>query len=403
MRYLVLFLCLVGVAWAQETPLSAEEAVRQALLQNPNVQALYRQVDISQADLDQASLLVNPMFSVSVRFPDQGGLPTNTEFGLSWNLLDLLRRGDREELASTQLRQARFQVEDSLLDFTRMVRTEFYSLQMQKQSVDQREIILQAASAILELHRRQFQAGNIPEVALAQQQAAETEARIALEQSRFQLDQKQAELNMLMGRSPEQPVEVARLSDIPDQDPPLEGLTQKALELRPDLALARLEIEADQKALTLESGGLIDEINFGVSSETDSEAAGPTVTGPSLEFPVPLFDRKQGKVAHFRAKTEQSRSLLAARELRVRTEVQVSYSKLAAARRRVERLRDELVPQRRRILLLSRPYYDSMLLGVYPLLQFRQDLAQARLELIDAIATYWTARADLERTVGGPL
>ncbi len=401
--FLALTLCAGAQTHDQTGGMTADEAVGKALLENPSVQALYRQVEISQADLDQASLLVNPMFEASVRFPDQGGLPTNTEFMLSWNLLDLLRRGDRAELADTELRQARFQVEDELLDFSREVKAQFYHVQSQRQSVDQLDIVLQAASAALELHKRQFQAGNIPQVALAQQEAAETEARIALEQARFRLEQEQAELNMLMGQPPDQPVQVARLSDIPEHEIALEGLESKALANRPDVALARLEIEAAEKSLTLESGGLIDDITFGVSSETDSEAGGPTVTGPSVSFPVPLFDRKQGKVAHFRARAEQGRSLLAARELRAKTEVRVAYSKLEAARRKVERLRDELVPKRRQILLLSRPYYDSMLLGVYPLLQFRQDLAQARLELIEAIADYWTARAGLERAVGGKL
>lgn len=387
---------------AEPAGISADEALEQALRQNPRVQALYRQVDVSQADLDQASLLVNPVFSASVRFPDQGGLPTNTEFELSWNLLDLLRVGDRADLADTQLHQARLEVQDQLLDFSREVKTRFYGVQKQKQSVDQLEIVLQAASAATELHRRQFRAGNIPQVALAQQEAAETEARIALEQARFVLEQEQAELSLLMGR-PGSEVQVARLSDIPDQDVAQEGLLEKALGQRPDLQLARLEIEADQRSLMLESGGLIDDITFGVSRETEAETGGPIVTGPSLQFPVPLFDRKQGKVARFRAKTEQSKQLLQAREQRVATEVRVAYSKLQAARLKVERLRDELVPKRRQILLLSRPYYDSMLLGVYPLLQFRQDLAHARLELIDAIATYWMARADLERVVGGKL
>jgi cobalt-zinc-cadmium efflux system outer membrane protein len=411
LRNLLVLLLLVSLARAEpsavETLLSREltsdSAVQVALLNNPAVQALYRQVDISQADLEQASLLVNPVFSTSVRFPDQSGLPTNTEFGLSWNLLDLLRRGDREAVASTQLRQARLEVEDRLLEFRQEVQEAYYHYQAHRQSVDQLEIVLQASHAARELHQRQYKAGNIPQVALAQAEAVELDARIQLDQARYRLEQHQVRLNLLLGLAPERKLEVSKLSDIPTQEVALEGLEERALKDRPDLAVARLEVEADQQNLTLEAGGLLDEVSFDVSRESEAEAGGPIVTGPGLQFPVPIFDRRQGRVEHYRAKTEQSRQLLDSRQQRVRSEVRIAISQLAAARLKVEQLRDQMIPKRRQILLLSRPYYDSMLLGIYQLLELRQDLARARLELLEAIADYWSARAHLERTIGGRL
>ncbi len=405
--WLLLSLALAGAEPSVVDALLAREltpdaAVQVALLQNPAVQALYSQVNISQADLEQASLLVNPVFSTSVRFPDQAE-PVNTEFGLSWNLLDLLRRADREQVASTQLRQARLEVEDRLLEFRQEVQEAYFHYQAQRQSVDQLEIVLQASHAASELHRRQYKAGNVPQVALAQAEAMELEARIALDQARYRLEQDQVRLNLLLGLAPERTLQVSKLSDIPQQEIALEGLEQRALNSRPDLEVARLEVEADQQNLKLEAGGLLDEVSFGVSRETEAEAGGPIVTGPDVQFPVPLFDRRQGRVAHYRAKTDQSRQLLDSRRQKVRAEVRIAFSQLAAARLKVEQLRDQMIPKRRQILLLSRPYYDSMLLGVYPLLQLRQDLARTRLELLEAIADYWSARAHLERTVGGRL
>lgn len=397
---LIIILLLPSLAQPDED-LTVEQAVALALRQNPAMAALAREVDLAEAERLQASRLVNPVFSASVRFPEGGG-PLNTEFGLSWNLLDLLRRGQRDEVASMRVRQERLELEDQILALTFEVREAFYQLQLLRQSVDQLDIVAEAADAATELHRRQFQAGNIPEVALAQQQAAQLEARIQAEQARFRRDQACIRLNTLLGRGPGEAIQVARLSDLPESDALAPDLEALALRNRPDLKLAELEVEADRRSLALESGGLLDEVSFGVSREAEPEAGGVVVTGPELEFPVPLFDRRQGQVARFRAKIDQSQRLLESGRQRARAEVLVAASQLRAARLRVERLSTEMIPKRRQILLLSRPYYDSMLLGVYPLLQMRQDLARARLELLEALADYWTARAHLERELGGP-
>jgi outer membrane protein, heavy metal efflux system len=49
--------------------LTAEDAVQIALLNNRDLQALYSDLGIAQADLVQAGLLGNPIFDAAVMFP----------------------------------------------------------------------------------------------------------------------------------------------------------------------------------------------------------------------------------------------------------------------------------------------------------------------------------------------
>lgn len=401
MRWIVLILWLLASVARGEEELTLSQAVELALRQNPAMAALAAEVDIAEAERLEASRLVNPVFSASVRFPDGTGGPLNTEFGLSWNVLDLLRRGQRDEVASTRVQQERLRLADEVLALSFEVSEAYYQLQLRQQALEQLDIVVQAAVAATELHRRQFEAGNIPKVALAQQEAAELEARIESEQARFRLEQALVGLNTLLGRPPEATTRVPRLAELPEKDILPSDLEAFALRSRPDLKLAELEVEAARQTLALESGGLLDEVSLGVTREAEPEAGGLVVTGPELQLPVPIFDRRQGQVARSRAEIEQSAQSLASLRLRARGEVLVAASQLRAARLRAERLGAEMIPKRRQILLLSRPYFDSMLLGVYPLLAMRQDLARTRLELIEAVADYWTARARLERVLGG--
>ena len=47
--------------------------------------------------------------------------------------------------------------------------------------------------------------------------------------------------------------------------------------------------------------------------------------------------------------------------------------------------------------------YNGMFVGVFQLLQARRDQIDAAREYIEALRDYWTARANLERAVGGRL
>src|SRR2546421_10285864 len=55
--------------------LTADSAVQIALLNNPRLQATYAELGIAQADLVQAGLLSNPVFSAGVRVPKYHALP----------------------------------------------------------------------------------------------------------------------------------------------------------------------------------------------------------------------------------------------------------------------------------------------------------------------------------------
>ena len=53
--------------------LTADDAVQIALLNNRELQAVYSDLGVAQADLVQAGLLNNPIFDAAVMFPTSGG------------------------------------------------------------------------------------------------------------------------------------------------------------------------------------------------------------------------------------------------------------------------------------------------------------------------------------------
>src|SRR5207245_3618874 len=68
--------------------LTADRAVQVALLNNRNLQALYAELGVAQADLVQAGLLKNPVFDGAVRFLVGGG-PAKLDLSAAMDFLEI--------------------------------------------------------------------------------------------------------------------------------------------------------------------------------------------------------------------------------------------------------------------------------------------------------------------------
>jgi outer membrane protein, heavy metal efflux system len=63
-------------------PLTADGAIQVALLNNRELQAMYAELGVAQADLVEAGLLANPVFDGAVLFPVAGG-PVKAELNVA--------------------------------------------------------------------------------------------------------------------------------------------------------------------------------------------------------------------------------------------------------------------------------------------------------------------------------
>jgi outer membrane protein, heavy metal efflux system len=123
--------------------------------------------------------------------------------------------------------------------------------------------------------------------------------------------------------------------------------------------------------------------------------------GPSVAFEIPLFDQRQAQIAKLEAMMRQAENELRALAIDVRADVRAAQARVLIARGIVEEYGKIVVPIRENIVRFSQEQYDAMLLGVYQLIQAKQNEFAAYREYIEALRDYWIARSDLERAVGG--
>ena len=92
---------------------------------------------------------------------------------------------------------------------------------------------------------------------------------------------------------------------------------------------------------------------------------------------------------------------MSALESEASSQLRAARATLAEARARAEYYRDVIVPRRTRIVELTKLEHNAMLVGVFQLLQAKQNEMQARRDFIEAQREYWSARTDLDRALQG--
>lgn len=384
--------------------MTADAAVQVALLNNRTVQATYEELGVAQAELVQAGLLKNPVFSVLARFPEAGKGSANVELSVSQDFIELLSVPLRKAVAAAQYDAAKARVTGEIVNLTADVRQAFYRVQGAQQMAEMRRSVVAATGASLDARKRLREAGNITDLELANEQALHGQAKVDLARAEAELVKDRERLLALLGLwGPEANIRIAeRLPDLPPVDAGLDHVEALAARQRLDLAAAVTDLNA-----TYRSFGLTRQFTWlngtELSVDAEHETDGTWITGPGLSLPIPIFDTGAAQVSIARSRVRQATARLYALAVQIRSDARAARAGMLAARERADYYRTSLVPLRRRITQQTQLQYNAMILGVFQLLQAKRDEIDAGRDYIEAIQDYWLARTELERAVGGRL
>ncbi|HEX2229425.1 MAG TPA: TolC family protein [Candidatus Binatia bacterium] len=386
-----------------EGKLTAEQAVQVGLLNNRELQAAYSDLGIAQADLVQAGLLNNPIFDASVMFPVSGGGRPDLELSAAMNFLNIFYIPLRRRVAAARFEEVKTRVTGSVLDFAGRVRSAFYRYQAAEQMLELRQAIVQALDASFEIARRLSAAGNITDLDLARERAQFETSKLALRSAEVAVRQNREELNILMGLWGKQTQWQSdqRLPEIPEQPVKTEHLERLALEKSMDLLNARQRIMLAGNQLGFNRWtALLPELHTGALGEREE---GSWELGPTLEFPIPLFDRGQARVGRAAAELRSAQQQYYAFAVRIRSTARAVQDRMEGARDRALYYRDILLPLHERIVNEAQLQYNAMQLGPRQLLNAREQQIETAAAYIEALREYWLARGNIGQLIAGRL
>src|SRR5881398_1590031 len=388
-----------AVASLLSGPLTAGSAVQVALLNNHKLQATYEELGIAQADLVEAGLLRNPIFTFERRFPGQA-----LEADLLKEFIDILLLPLRKRIAQAQFEAAKLRVGHEILSVAAEVRAAIYEHQGDQQLVDLRKSVADATERAAETALKMNEAGNLRDLDLASEQASHAQAKIELAKAQSEAVQTREKLNKLMGAFGTQTnwTVALRLPELSGGEVSTSQLESRAVQQRLDLAAARQEFIAQARSLGIaRADAILQQAEFGAHYER--EISGEYAVGPSVNVPIPIFNQGQAAVARSSAKLRQSEQRYLALAADIRSDVRAARDKMLLSRRQVEYFKSTALPTRTRVTEESQLEYNAMQIGPFQLLQAKQEEVKTGADSVEALRDYWVARAELEKAVGGSL
>ena len=379
-------------------PLSADDAVQIALLNNPGLQAAFNTLGIAEAGWVAAQRLPNPSFSIG-RLTK--GSEVEWERSLHLSLARLLTMPMRADIEQRLFEQTRRELVLDVLRLAADTRKAWVVAVAASQTTQYQQQAMGAAEAGAELARRMAQVGNWSKLKQAREQAFYADAALAAARAEQVRLQARERLIRLMGLDRADTLQLPdRLPDLPNMLPPLPAVEQQAMDSRLDLQTTRLHTEtlANNLGLT-RSTRLINVLELGIISNNSSEE--PLERGYEISFELPLFDGGQTRV--LQAESRYRQALERARETAVnaRSEVREAYAMQQSQYAIARHLRNEVVPLRQRISEETLLRYNGMLIGVFELLADARSQISSVNAAIEAQRDFWLADADLQMALVG--
>ena len=386
------------------SPLSADDAVRLALINSPAMQALLAQSWADAASAAQSGRLPNPLLTLDwIRSP--GTIDVARMLGVG--LLDILTLPRRSRIAQSRLEQGQLQLTSDVIDKVTQVRQAWVAAVSAQQSLAYAKQVSDSAEASAELARRMLAVGNFNKLQRARQQAFYADAAAQWANASHAATASREALVRLLGLTDGQAQQLTlpeRLPDIPMVPRAPEDVSAAASRGRLDIKTAQAAVNATAAAQGLNALTSFTDIELSVIRNTSKDRAdGQRTQGRGFEvaLTLPVFDWGDLKRDAMNAQMLAAANRLEGTVRAAGSNLRESYSAYRTTYDIAKHYRDEIVPLRKLIAEENVLRYNGMLIGVFELLADSRDQIASVIAAINAQQQFWLADAALQSSILG--
>jgi outer membrane protein TolC len=386
------------IAALLKKPLSADNAVRIALLNNRGLQAAYDELALAEARMVEGSTPPNPTFSIS---RIAGSAEIEIERKIAANFLALATLPVRSEIAAVRFGQAQLRAAEEILRVAAETRRGYYRAIASRELVGFLTQAQTAAETTTKLAVRLGETGAMNKLDQAREQVFYAELTGQLAGARQRATSEREALVRwlgLWGNDLEFKLPNA-LPALPPRAKTLPGVEREALRRRVDLQIARMELAALAKSYGLsQATRFINLLEVGaVDKITKDRETGERVRdrGFEIEFQIPLFDFGEVRVRQAESTYMQAVNRLAEKAVNVRSEARDAYRVYRSAYDIASHYRREVLPLRKIISDETLLRYNAMLIDVFAVLTEARQRIVATTAVIEAQRDFWLAMTDL--------
>lgn len=384
-------------------PLSADDAVQIALLNNARLQADFYDLQIAEANVVQAGRLPNPGFSMLYA---KHNSDYSIEQILTLNIMSLLTMPKASEMEKRHFAATRQEVTQRVLTLANETRRAYYAALAARQRLQYLQQVKDVSAATAELARRMQATGNWSALDAARERAFYADTAIELRKEQHHRLATEEALVRLLGLTDATKLQLPeRLPDLPENQDGLKQINTEDFSKRLDLQQMKSNTEALAQSLGLtKTTRFINVLELGPARILDGRRSEPTKKGFEIRFELPIFDWGTARVKRAEAEYMQVMHQAAAAAVVAASEVRTSYDFYRRSYDVAQQYRDEILPLRSRIQREHVLRFNGMLMSPFELIADARTQVLAVVSYIDALRDFWIAETQLEQSlIGKPL
>ncbi len=375
---------------------TSQEAVAIALWNSPSFQVTLADLGIARADVVEAGLLRNPIFSLL--FPLG---PKQLEWTLQFPLEALWQRPRRVAAAQANAQAIGERLVWDALTLVAQARTAHADaviadrrLQLTIENAD----LVQRLAGITEAR---FRGGDISE--LEARSARNDAARALVVRQAVEHDRSLARLTLAATLGLD--VLADELDPVPGDrvDPSACGTDlarlEEALASRPDVRAAEIGIEAAAERARWEDSRVFALIGV---LDANGEGVDGYELGPGVNLDLPIFSRNQGAIGRAEAELERATHQYAAVRVQVIADVRSASVRVQQAQQALDAWQTGILPSLETEQRQAERAYQAGEVPLFMLLDASRRLVDGRTSMLDAEADLQRATIALERSIGRP-
>jgi outer membrane protein TolC len=384
-----------------QQPITLQQAVKIAILNNPEIQAELWSLGIAQADLRQLSTMPNPGLKITRETGGDGS--TELEFG--FNLLALLTLPKVRDLALQDYSMTRLATAQRIALIIHNTKLAYWHAVAAAEVLTFVEKVQQSTEASAELAKRMAATGNFNKLQFLREQSFLSDSTLNLVLARQALYSSREKLKRQLGlwQNDELLKLPQRLPEVPVERPPIAEIAktaQQSLDQRLDVQLAKMQLTrlADQAGLT-RATRLVNVF----SAEVAGNLQHSDERSYSLIFELPLFDAGQHRLKRGEAQYQQAVAQATAIGIQARAELQQSFYNYQTQHDIALHYQTTVVPLAQQIAEENQLLYNGMFISVFELLADARSQISAVTGTINANRDFLIATAELEMArIGTP-
>jgi outer membrane protein TolC len=428
-----------GHAFAQSPPelpvLTLDEAVSRALTSNRRVASAA--LDVSRAEEKVAGAKSSrwPTLSLTVLasrlltpidfefekgvfgdFPGVGPIPAeDTKVGsprgfttlgvgqLQFPISQQYQIALNVRLFGASLEEAREQLRAQKQATINDVRRAYYGILSAESALTAAEESLRLADEVERVVGERLRAQNALEVDEIEARARVSRSDAGAFTARNTVATQKEQLNLLLGRDVGTDFRVMPVLDQPAYPGDLEAARSRARELQPALKEAQLKVAQAEFAWRLAKTEFLPDLGFQANyvSPYSSSFLPRNIFSIGFFLQWDVFDagKRKHEAAEKADALAQAKLAVAETESSIAVDVGTQFRRFEQSRRELAASELERAARRER-LRISKDQYRAEMVTAEQLLRAQSELADADRRYIQALSTFWSARADLERAVG---